>query len=109
MMSGKSHYYELPKIKEWNEKDKVSIKLRIGNEKLAACNCIYIVYRSNSKDECDEEAEKDGLCSLKRAAIFFDIPEELANETATIIITVSDGIGQSTYYLGISANPYIEP
>ena len=43
LMVGQAYIYELPKIKEWNEDDKVSIGIRIGHHTLAECNCITLM------------------------------------------------------------------
>ena len=101
-MTGKTNSYQLPPVKEWNQGDKVSIKIEIGNEKLAKCNCIIIIDSLEADNQCEEES-----CS-NNSLIVFDIPKKLAGERGTIMITVSDGIDHSTYFLGIVTKEFAE-
>jgi len=77
--------YMLPPIVEWNEDDKVTVSIRIGDERLAACNCI----RLRGKD-----------------AILFGVPERYSGIQTSIHVFLSDGLEESFYYLSVNLKPF---
>ena len=85
-MVGQPYLYELPKIKEWNEDDEVSIGIRIGHHTLAECNCITLVGQD---------------------AIRMELPATYIGVSSTIAISLSDGLQTSYYYLIVAGRPFI--
>lgn len=84
-MVGQPYMYELPRIKEWNEDDKVLMEMKISNSILRECNCITLV---------------------NQEAINIELPEAYTGLTSTIEISLSDGLDESVYNLVLAGRPF---